>query len=881
MGDVYRATDTSLGRDVAVKVLPPDVATDAHRVARFRREAHTLASLNHQHIAAIYGFEEVRGTAFLVLELVDGETLAERLRRGPLPLDDAFDLARQIAQGLEAAHERGIVHRDLKPANIKVTPSGMAKILDFGIAKAYAGDGMGGAWPEAAESLTRTGDHTAIGTFLGTPAYMAPEQVRGRGVDKRADVWAFGVVLYEMLTGGRPFAGAILSDLLAAVVSADPDWSRLPADTPPAVRRLLRRCLQRDLRLRLPDIGAARLELTEVLAGDSEPEAMHADPPAALGMRRAVPWLIAALAVAVTAYTIVAARRSSGGQAQQPLARLTLEVPPSLAATRVGAPDISPNGRHIVVVGQERRLYVRHMDALAFEPLPGTDGATSAFWSPDSESIAFTVGGQVKVVTLAGAVRTLCLLDGLAWKGTWSASGSIVLPKSPKGTGTNDATTLVLVSVSDGRWSRLTSLEQSHGEIGHSSPEFLPDGRRVAFFAENVDPRRSALVVASLETPAERRPLSLPGAAVQFAVGHALVARDGSILAYPFDAERLEPTGDAVLLAADSNNPELGAPFSVSGAGVLVYQAPIADQVQLAWVARDGTPLQRVGRPERYSGVKLSRDERRAALTGVGPDGRWSIWTLDLPGGVPTLFALDANNPLWSPDGAELVFSSSMGLEVEAIGQHIPNRLFRKSARHDGRAAPVLPPGVHRSAQMWPKYWTPDARTLLYLVQHEGRNRMFAVRLDEPSSPVPLDVEAELIDAMQRSPDGRWVTYIALEHGRHEVFMQPFGRRGERIRISPDGGGQPRWRADGRELYYVTPIGALMAVRVGPKGELAQTHQQLFDVFAAASYLDQYAPSRDGQRFLVMLPVPTGLSPLRIVSGWHSASGTRSSTAAR
>jgi serine/threonine protein kinase len=874
MGDVYRATDTSLRREVAVKVLPPAVATDTNRLARFRREAHTLASLNHPHVAAIYGFEEVHGTAFLILELVEGETLAERLRRGPLPLNDALDLARQVAEGLEAAHERGIVHRDLKPANIKVTPSGIAKVLDFGLAKAYAGDA---ASSEAVESPTRTLDETALGVVVGTTAYMAPEQVRGRPLDKRADVWAFGVVLYEMLTTRRPFEGASVTDLLAAVVSVDPDWSVLPAGTPPAVRRLLRRCLQRDLRLRLPDIGAARLELTEVLAGDTEPVTAPGERSSSR-LHRAVPWMVAALAVGGAAYTFVGARRSSGDQAGQPLARLTLEMPSSMALSRGSAPLISPDGRHLVVLGQERLLYLRRMDALAFEPLAGTEGATSAFWSPDSGSIAFTVGQQVKVVMLTGAVRTLSVLDSVAGTGTWNASGLIVLPKSPKGAFTNDATTLVLVSVSDGRWTPLTSLDRSRGEIGHSSPEFLPDGRRVAFYAENQDPERSGLVVASLDAPAARQPLTLPGTSVRFAAGHGLVTRNGSILAYPFDPVRLEPTGEAVLLAGDAESLELGAPFSASRAGVLVYQARIADRVQLAWVARDGTPLQRLGRPDRYSGFKLSRDERRAALTGLAPDGRQGIWTLDLARGVATVFALDAVNPLWSPDGTQLVFTSSIGLEVEAIGQHIPNRLFRKSASHDGRAVPVLPPEAHRSAQMWPKYWTPDARMLLYLVQHEGRNRIFAVRLDEPSSPVPLDLEGELIDAIQLSPDGRWLTYIALEHGRHEVFMQPFGRPGERIRVSPDGGGQPRWRADGRELYYVTPAGALMAVTVAPEGELGPVHHRLFDIAAAASYLDQYAPSRNGQRFLVMLPVPTGLSPLRIVSGWHTHSGTRRNT---
>jgi dipeptidyl aminopeptidase/acylaminoacyl peptidase len=388
------------------------------------------------------------------------------------------------------------------------------------------------------------------------------------------------------------------------------------------------------------------------------------------------------------------------------------------------------------------------------------------------------------------------------------------------------------------------------------------------------------MFVTRLDAPAERRPLALPGASVRFASGHAFVARDGSILAYPFDADKLAPTGEAVVLAADADKRELGSTFSVSSAGVLVYQAPIADQVQLGWVARDGTPLERVGRPAAYSRLTLSRDERRAALSVRGSDDRWAIWTLDLGRGVPTLFAQDAIDPLWSPDGSELVFTSSMGLDVEAIGQHLPNRLFRKSARQDARAAPVLPPEAHRSAQMWAKYWTSDGRTLLYLVQHEGRNRMFSVRLDQPPSPVLLEAEGEGFDAMQLSPDGRWLTYIALEHGRHEVFLQPYGRPGERIRISPDGGGQPKWRADARELYYVAPGGALMAVPIGPDGEVGPDEpRRLFDIFAAELYLDRYAPSRDGQRFLVMLPVQSGLSPLRIVSGWHTR--TRGGTPAR
>ena len=758
-----------------------------------------------------------------------------------------------------------------KPANIKLTPSGVAKVLDFGVAKALAGENADAAVYGAAEPSTRTRDQTAVGELVGTAAYMAPEQVRGRLVDKRADVWAFGVVLYEMLTAKRPFTGASLTELLAAVVSLEPDWSQLPADTPHDVRRLLRRCLQRDLRLRLPDIGSARLELAEVLAHRSEPEAMPSGPTSGKRLLRAMPWLIAAIAVAAGTYAIVSVERPPGVRGVEPLSRLTLEIPPSLAATRIGVPHISPDGRHVVIVGQERRLHLRRMDALEFEPMAGTEGASSACWSPDSGSIAFTVGAQVKVVTLAGGVRVLSTLDGLAWEGTWNAFGSIVLPRSPKGASTNDATTLVVVSVADGKWTELTALDASRGEIGHSSPEFLPDGRRVAFFAENRDPRRSGLVVASLDDPSGRRSLSLPGPGVRFAAGHAFATRDGSVLAYPFDAERLEPSGEAVVLATDAVNPELGAPLSVSAAGVMAYRAHAGDPVQLTWVARDGTPLQRVGRPGRYSGFRLSSDERRVVLGGAGPDGKGAIWTLDLARGVPTLFESNAGNATWSPDGRELVFSSSRALEVGAIDQHNPNRLFRKSLGQDGAAVPVLPPEVHRSAQMWVKFWTSDGRTLIYLVQHEGRNTVFMVQLDPPSPPVQLPLEGELIDVINVSPDGRWLTYIASEHGQPEVFMQPFGRPGERIRVSPDGGGQPRWRPDGAELYYVTPKGALMAVKVGPNGELAQTHERLFDIVAALSYGEQYTPGRGGQRFLVMLPVPTGLSPLRLVSRWMTA----------
>ena len=407
MGEVYRARDAKLGRDVAIKVLRPEVAGDPDRLARFRREAHVLASLNHPHIAGIYGFEEVNGTAFLVLELVEGEDLAERLRRGPLPVQDALDIAKQIAEALEAAHERGVIHRDLKPANVKVTAAGTAKVLDFGLAKAWAGEGARAIVSgDPALSPTLASSGTVAGMILGTAGYMSPEQMRGRPVDRRTDVWAFGVVLFELLTGRPLFAGDTITDLIAAAVTTEPDWSRLPPDTPAAMRRLLRRCLQRDPRLRLPDIGSARLELAELLAGVAEPETgvtltpPHGYQTPARRTARVVAWSLAVLAVGIATGAFVALRQFRGERIEQPLRRVSLLTPPDLQVSPFAPPLISPDGRHVVIASQPTdrpsMLWIRHLDSLPFEPLAGTEGGDRAFWSRDSRSVAFVVNGVLE-----------------------------------------------------------------------------------------------------------------------------------------------------------------------------------------------------------------------------------------------------------------------------------------------------------------------------------------------------------------------------------------------------------------------------------------------------------------------------------------------------
>ena len=886
MGEVYRARDAKLNRDVAIKVLPAALAADPHRRARLEREAQALAALNHPHIAHVYGLEESHGGLAIVMELVEGPTVAELItaplprsasapsgggkpRGGGLPIDQAISIATQVADALEAAHAAGIVHRDLKPANIKVRPDGVVKVLDFGLARMVnPGIGTSGAIADS-PTLTVGPAMTAQGVILGTAAYMAPEQARGRLADARSDLWAFGVVLYEMLTGALLFTGKTTSDVLASVLRDEPDWTTLPPDTPPRVRRVLHRCLQKDPQQRLRHAGDARLELTDGATEDVERETARPARPAAPRVPKAAPWVISGLAIAMAAaFAMLALRQPSVDRAQRPLQRLTIETPEGMRVT--GRPVISPDGRHVVVVA-DGRLHVRRMDSLAFQPLQGTEDAREPFWSPDSRRIGFTSGPQVKIVTLGGDVETLCTLDGVGWGGAWSSQGTMVFSKGPN-SHNSDGATLVLVSPASGAWKPFTTLDSSRGDLAHGLPEFLPDGRRVAFTVVSSDPRKSGVYVASLDSPRNQRPFPVPTkGSVLFAAGHALVSRGGSVQAYRFDPDRIEATGEPTLLAGDvasfgEASEEFDRSFSVSRDGVMVYRASGAVDVQLQWVRRDGTRVADLGRPAGYTELRLSPDETRAAVTNTG------IWLLDTARGTPLPFAPDGCCSVWSPDGSEIVFT--VASTAERTGSRSPSRLFRKSTRHSGPAVPVLPPGTHADAQAWAKDWTRDGRTLVYLTQTEGRNRAFSVRLDGASAPVPLDLAGTVFDFMRISPDGRLLAYMTRIEGRAEVFVQPFSGPGERTRVSDEGGGQPQWRADGRELYYVTPGGALMAVPIGSRRDVgAGSPQRLFQLRDdPEDYLSQYAPIRDGQRFLTLVPVGRRLT-LRVVSDWQLVSG--------
>ncbi|HXE80231.1 MAG TPA: protein kinase [Vicinamibacterales bacterium] len=875
MGEVFRALDTTLRREVALKVLPREVRQNPDRLARFRREAHLLASLNHPNIGAIYGFEETGEAPFLVLELVEGETLAERLRRGPIPVREAIELARQVADALEAAHERGIVHRDLKPANVKVTESGIVKVLDFGLAKALNADVSSDVPGDASRSPTFAPTGTRLGAIIGTAAYMSPEQARGRPVDRRADVWAFGVLLFEMLTGRRPFGGETITDTIAAIVTADPDWSPLPRDTPPAVRRVLRRALQKDPRLRLPDIGSARIELTEALSGVADPEgAAEVDGAPRRRLSASLAVAAALIAAAAVAAGVFIGRRLAGDLREQTTAHVDLSVPADLRLSPFAAPRVSPDGRHVIVAAQRVEgstgraagpgmLWIRRLDTPAFEPIAGTEGAIRGFWSPDSQSVAFVANGQLKRVAVGSGVQVLCTLDSpFTAGGSWSPDGAtIVLSKGLRDSTDPRGATLVLVSASGGAIRPLTTLQESD-EGGHYWPEFLPDGRHIAFVVFGVNTENRGVFVAPLDAPDQRTQfLGAAASTVAFSLNHVLFVNGGTLFAQRLE-DRVRLAGEPFPLAGpvDVWSPPALGMFSASTNGTLVYTAPAGRNRQLAWVGRDGQTIATVGAPRAFEQLALSPDEQRAAVELPDAAGRHDIWIIDLTRGVLTRLTSDPaddRDPVWSPDGTEVVFRST---------RTGPMTLFRKSLV-DGQPERRVFEG---SGDFVPESWTKNGDSLLY-VQLDALNRIGWRRSTDAGTADAIVTGESVIDELQVSPDGRFVAYASTESGRFEVYVRPLGRPGAKVRVSLDGGGQPKWRGDGRELFYVTDQGMLMAVPVRYSGAsiVVGLPVPLFELADNDAELDHYAPSSDGQRFLVRLPArPAGNAAVHVVLNW-------------
>ncbi|HVH27817.1 MAG TPA: protein kinase [Vicinamibacterales bacterium] len=838
MGQVYRARDLKLQRDVALKVLPDAFARDSGRRARFEREAHVLAALNHPQIAAIYGVAENQGVSALVLELVEGPTLEERLADGALPLEEAAAIARQVAEALEAAHEAGIVHRDLKPANIKLRPDGAVKVLDFGLAKAIEGHSAIAA--ERSHLPTAVADATAAGLILGTAAYMAPEQARGRTVDKRADIWAFGVVLWEMLTGRPLFHGETLTDTLAAVLTRDIDWSLLPGSTPPALVDLLRRCLERDPKKRLRDIGDVRLDASALAP-------VSAVGPASATARR---WWVWGLAIAAALAAGVAIGRIGPGVETGPPAR---EVRFTFPADNPSFAAISPDGS-MAVVASGGPLRVRDLAGLSLRELSGTDGAVKPFWSPDSGTIGFGRAGRLwRVSTAGGAPVVICDLPGSNWDqdagGAWLPDDTIVF--------TTGGSPLMRVPAAGGDPVRHLAADAA-GDLHFHFAHALP-GARGLLYVVHRDSGPDTLEVFAGGT--RKILLQAPGQIIRdpvySATGHILFSRapvNEGVWALPFSLDRLEANGTAYLVEAG-----LGTP-SVSTTGTFLY-LPAATTVptRLQWLARDGTRLEAIGEAAQFDVFpELSPDGTQVAV-GERVSGTWGLSVIDLARGTRVRLAAGEriSTPAWAPDGRSILYSTTPPGTAEPVIRRV---------WLDGSPSESLEPGFR-----------PVSRDGLRYFFDRFRNNDFDLLVGtlDRTAPVTAFVGGALADVAARpSPDGRLVAYMSMPSitvGNPEVVLRRDPGTGARWQVSSGGGSHPRWSHEGDRVYYITADG-IYEVAVTTSGQTLKLSPPR-RLFARRAPLTEIGPdgfdvARDG-RFLLLEQVASSTERfVQVVLNW-------------
>ncbi len=866
MGEVYQAHDTKLGRDVAIKVLPEAFAHDPQRLSRFQREAKLLASLNHSNIATIHGLEESNGTHYLVMELVPGETLRERVKReGPVPVEEALAIAEQIAEALEAAHEKSIIHRDLKPANVKVTPEGKVKVLDFGLAKAFAGEESGS---DPSNSPTLSQAATVQGVILGTAAYMSPEQARGKAVDKRTDIWAFGCVLYELLTGRQAFVGEHITDILAAVMRAEPDWSRLPSATPTKVRDLLRRCLEKDKTRRLRDAGDASIEMDEALAAPGV--SLTATAPATKGWRQALLWSMASsVATAILAAIVVWNLKPAAPRgAARPTVRLMVTLPPTdrLALTLASLNPVvalSPDGSRLVYVanhGDSTQLYVRAIDGFEVKPIPGTDGAATPFFSPDGQSVGFFTGGKLKKISLSGgAPLTLCSAAGNRGA-SWGSDDTIIFtPFFTAG--------LSRVSAAGGMPKPLTVPDHKKGEYSHRWPEVLPGGKAVLFTvwsSSGASFDDAQIDVLSLET-GERRVLIEGGTYARYVPsGHLVYARAGGLLAVPFDLKRLQVTGPPVsVLEGVSMSPTTGAAaFSSSADGSLAYvPGALVGSETLLWVDRSGVAQPLPAPPRGYMAPRVSPDGQRLAVAiEASNSGLWlydparSTLTRLIEGGVIIPW------PIWTPDGKRVTFLSALSGPVDlhwapADGSGIPERLTTDEN------------------YKVPGSWSPDGQVLAFseLSPTNGWD-VWVLKLEGDRKPRPFLQTPSNESIPMFSPDGRWLAYESDESGREEIYVRPFPGPGSKWQISADGGTEPVWARSGRELFYRNGDKMMAADIATQPSFSARKPKVLFEGHyeSYGPFSSYYDVSPDGQRFLMVKENQQGTSAsqINVVLNW-------------
>ncbi len=854
MGDVYQATDSKLGRSVAIKFLPEAFSHDNERVARFEREARVLASLNHPHIAAIYGLEESGDRKFLVMELAEGETLAQRIARGPVPVAEALSIAAQILEGLEAAHEKGVVHRDLKPANVKITPDGKVKVLDFGLAKAFANEPSPAAYGGRplpggegfSNSPTLSMAATNAGMILGTAAYMSPEQAKGQPVDRRTDIFAFGCVLYEMLTGRPAFDGEDVTDILSRVLQREPDWTLVPAKVPPRIRELLRLCLEKNRKNRRSDAADVRIDIEQAL---KQPEGGGLPVPAPARSARPA-WIVAGILLLASAASVpFAIIHFQEPVREDPAIRFLMPAPEN-ATVGLPPPAISPDGKRLAFVANlegKTQLWIRPLNSVTAQPLPGTDNADYPFWSPDSRSLGFFAGGKLKKIDVSGGPpQTLCNTPGNARGGAWNNDGVIIFAIN--------AGPLSRVSSSGGAAAPLTTVEA--GETGHRGPSFLPDGRHFLFFANG----KQSLYAGSLDTKDRILLRSSASTAAYAPPGYILFVQEMSLMAQRLDVNSLKLTGDAFPVAVHVGliNASIGQ-FSVSDRGVIAYSSGIGDDRQLVRLDRAGKPIEKIGSPLSYWDLALSPDQKRAAVQRTDND----LWMVDLIRGLPSRLTFNTaieDAPVWSPDGSRVLFNSNAkGL----------TDIYSKASSSAGTEELVLKSGTNK----YPTDWSRDGRFILYESQDRQTGAdLWVLPLLGDKKP-QLFLQTPFNETMARfSPDGKWIAYVSDESGNSQVYVQTFPPSGGKWQISTQGGYTPRWHGDGKELFYMSPDRKIMSAAVNPNGTTFEVSsptalfQTQVDVAAATN---RYDVSPDGQRFLMSSPIENTTSPpITVITNW-------------
>jgi serine/threonine protein kinase len=875
MGEVYLADDLNLNRKVALKFLPEAFTGDPERMARFEREAKLLASLNHPNIAAIYGLEQAEGKRFLVLELVEGETLAQRLTKGPFPVKEALGICRQIAEALEAAHDKGVIHRDLKPANVMITEGDKVKILDFGLAKALSDETQS---VDSSQSPTLTEAMTRPGVILGTAAYMSPEQAKGKAVDKRADIWAFGCILYECLTGKRAFEGETVTETLASVLKNEPDWQALPATTPPNIGFVLRHCLDKNMRQRLHDAADVRVVIEE--AGDIRQAA--AEPTSKKGS-----WLGWGVAVAFILAFAALAFVHFREKTSTPAEPLRLQITPPISLSTGSSFALSPDGCYLAfaVAGSDgvQRLWIRALNSLDVRSLPGTESPNIPpfIWSPDSRYIAFDAGGKLKKIDIAGGpAQDICDLNSFAAGGSWNRAGVIIF-----GTTTSGAV-LERVSAAGGVASLLTKLDPARHVTGQYHPAFLPDGRHFLYLQDSDIPENRGVYVGSLDSRPEGQDSKRLGLATAFGPfwvpsqdsgpGQILFLREQTLMSQRFDDKRLELIGEPIPVAEHVGSIARFGYFSASTNGVLVYRGGGGQVTRAVRFDRQGKSLGAVGESFAHCGLALSPDGARVAIS-VFELGQAQyfidLWLLDFARGTKTRFTFGQGSnilPVWSPDGDRIIFASSRDGAFN---------LYQKVASGVKDEEPL----PKSSDPKFPTSWSSDGRFLLYTaVNPKTKADLWVLPLEGDRKPMQfLGTEFNESDG-HFSSDMRWIAYQSDESGSNEIYVRGFSKSsgapsetGGKWQVSIGGGTGPRWRKDGRELYYRAPDGKVMVVEV-TAGTVFQlgTPEPLFQpppagISMLSMPLTQWDVTSDGNRFL--LPTQgADATPFTVVLNWQA-----------